>query len=165
MRETANVVIVIVDVVVTSSTTLLDNDTTTILRNEDCGRLAAITLLIGSQRVQRTRSSVTSFFTTLVRTTRLPWTLRWTTSTSGYAGFTTVPFRSEEQMQTCGKFFILVKKASYLLDKEKERLLAEATSEILRHEYRADLADNNVRELNRKFESQCMENWAYHFRV
>ena len=39
--------------------------------------------------------------------------------------------------------------------KKKERLLAEATSEILRHEYRADLADNSIRKLNGQIEYQA----------
>ena len=43
-----------------------------------------------------------------------------------------------------------------LLEIQKERLLAEAKSEILRHEYRADLVENNLRELNRHI-SQAME--------
>ena len=42
------------------------------------------------------------------------------------------------------------------LESQKERLLAEAKSDILRHEYRADLAENNIRELNRQLESQRM---------
>ena len=40
---------------------------------------------------------------------------------------------------------------------QKERLLAEAKSKVLRHEYRADLAEINIRELNRQIESQRME--------
>ena len=36
-------------------------------------------------------------------------------------------------------------------------MLAEATSEILRHEYRADLAENIVCELTRQIDSQAME--------
>ena len=41
--------------------------------------------------------------------------------------------------------------------KTREHLLAEAKSEILRHEYRADLAENNVCELKRQIETQAME--------
>ena len=44
-----------------------------------------------------------------------------------------------------------------LLENQKERLLAEAKSEILKHEFRADLADDNIRELNRQIESQRVE--------
>ena len=36
-------------------------------------------------------------------------------------------------------------------------MLAEAKSEILRHEYRTDLAENNIRALNRQIESQGLE--------
>ena len=35
-----------------------------------------------------------------------------------------------------------------------EQLLAEAKSEILRHEYRADLAQNNLCELKRQIDSR-----------
>ena len=45
--------------------------------------------------------------------------------------------------------------------KTREQLLAEAKSEILRHEYRADLAENNTCELKRQIDSQAVENWAY----
>ena len=37
-----------------------------------------------------------------------------------------------------------------ILEREKEQLLAEAKSEILRHEYRADLAENDICELKRQ---------------
>ena len=36
-------------------------------------------------------------------------------------------------------------------------MLAEAKSEILRHEYRADLAENNIYELKRQIDSQAVE--------
>ena len=42
-------------------------------------------------------------------------------------------------------------------EEKKERLLAEATSEILRHEYRADLPDNSIRKLNGQIEYQATE--------
>ena len=41
--------------------------------------------------------------------------------------------------------------------KTREQLLAEAKSEILRHEYRADLAENNVFKLKRQTDSQAVE--------
>ena len=44
-----------------------------------------------------------------------------------------------------------------LLESEKEHLLAEAKSVILRNEYRADLAENNICELKRKIVSQAVE--------
>ena len=44
-----------------------------------------------------------------------------------------------------------------ILEREKEQLLAEAKSEILRHKYRADLAENNICELKRQIDSQAME--------
>ena len=43
-----------------------------------------------------------------------------------------------------------------LRDDQKERLLSEARSEVLKHECRADLANSNIRELNRQVESQRM---------
>ena len=36
-------------------------------------------------------------------------------------------------------------------------MLAEAKSEILRHEYRADLAENNTCEMQRQVDSQAVE--------
>ena len=36
-------------------------------------------------------------------------------------------------------------------------MLAEAKSEILRHEYRADLAENNICELKRQIDSQAVQ--------
>ena len=39
----------------------------------------------------------------------------------------------------------------------REQSLAEVKSEILRHEYRADLADNNICELKRPIDSQAVE--------
>ena len=42
-------------------------------------------------------------------------------------------------------------------EREKEQLLAEAKSEIPRHEYRADLAENNICELKRQIDSQTVE--------
>ena len=39
----------------------------------------------------------------------------------------------------------------------REQLLAETKSEILRHEYRADLAENNSCELKRQIDSQAVE--------
>ena len=44
-----------------------------------------------------------------------------------------------------------------ILEREKEQLLAEANSEILRHEYRADLAEMNTGELKRQIDSQAVE--------
>ena len=44
-----------------------------------------------------------------------------------------------------------------ILEREKEQLLAEAKSEILRHEYRADLAENNICELKRQIGGQAAE--------
>ena len=38
-----------------------------------------------------------------------------------------------------------------------EQLLADAKSEILRHEYRVDLAENNTCELKRQIDSQAVE--------
>ena len=47
-----------------------------------------------------------------------------------------------------------------IFGKTSEQLLAEAKSEILRHEYRADLAENNICELKRQIDqidSQAVE--------
>ena len=44
-----------------------------------------------------------------------------------------------------------------ILEREKEQLLAEAKSEILRHEYRADLAEKKICELKRQIDSQALE--------
>ena len=44
-----------------------------------------------------------------------------------------------------------------IFGKTREQLLAEAKSEILRHEYRADLAENNICELKRQIDSQAVE--------
>ena len=44
-----------------------------------------------------------------------------------------------------------------MLEREKEQLLAEAKSEIVRHAYRADLAENNICELKRQIDSQAVE--------
>ena len=44
-----------------------------------------------------------------------------------------------------------------ILEREKEQLLAEAKSEILRHEYRADLAGNNTCESKAQIDSQAVE--------
>ena len=44
-----------------------------------------------------------------------------------------------------------------ILEKEKEQMLAEAKSEILRHEYRADVAEHNICELKRQIDSQAVE--------
>ena len=44
-----------------------------------------------------------------------------------------------------------------IFGKIREQLLAEAKSEILRHEYRADLAENNISELKRQTDSQAVE--------
>ena len=41
--------------------------------------------------------------------------------------------------------------------KTREQLLAEAKSEMLRHEYRADLAEENTFELKRQIDSQAVE--------
>ena len=51
------------------------------------------------------------------------------------------------------------------LEREKEQLLAEAKSEILRHEYRADLAEKNICELKRQIWFSSSENWGYSNRV
>ena len=51
-----------------------------------------------------------------------------------------------------------------ILEREKEQLLAEAKSEILSHEYRADLAENNICELKRNW-FPSSGNWAYSNRV
>ena len=57
--------------------------------------------------------------------------------------------KSNQELDNC-QFMII-------LEKEKEQLLAEAKSEILRHEYRADLAENYVCELKRQMYSQTVE--------
>ena len=44
-----------------------------------------------------------------------------------------------------------------IFGKTREQLLAEAKSEILRHEYRADLAENYICELKRQIDSQAVE--------
>ena len=44
-----------------------------------------------------------------------------------------------------------------ILEREKRTVLAEAKSEILRHEYRADIAENNICELKRPIDSQAVE--------
>ena len=44
-----------------------------------------------------------------------------------------------------------------ILEKDKEQLLAEAKSEILRHEYRPDLAGNNTCESKTRIDSQAVE--------
>ena len=44
-----------------------------------------------------------------------------------------------------------------IFGKTKEQLLVEAKSEIFRHEYRADLADNKICELKRHIDSQAVE--------
>ena len=41
-----------------------------------------------------------------------------------------------------------------ILEREKEQFLAEAKSQIPRHEYRADLAESNTCELKRQIDSQ-----------
>ena len=46
---------------------------------------------------------------------------------------------------------------SIILEGEKEQLFAEAKFEILRHEYRADLAENNLCELKRQIDSQTVK--------
>ena len=38
-----------------------------------------------------------------------------------------------------------------------EQLFAKAKSEILRHEYRADLAENNICEFKRQIDSQAVD--------
>ena len=50
----------------------------------------------------------------------------------------------------------LVRSGSFF-GKTREQLLAKAKSEILRHEYRADLAENNICELERQIDSQAVE--------
>ena len=44
-----------------------------------------------------------------------------------------------------------------ILEREKRTVPAEAKSEILRHEYRADIAENNICELKRPIDSQAVE--------
>ena len=44
-----------------------------------------------------------------------------------------------------------------IFGKTREQLLAEAKSLILRHEYRADLAENNICELKRQIDSQAVK--------
>ena len=44
-----------------------------------------------------------------------------------------------------------------IFGKTREQLLADAKPEILRHEYRADLAENNICDLKRRIESQAVE--------
>ena len=44
-----------------------------------------------------------------------------------------------------------------ILEREKEQLLAEAKSEILRHEYRTDHAEKKICELKRQIDSQALE--------
>ena len=44
-----------------------------------------------------------------------------------------------------------------ILERDREQLLAEAKSEILRHEYWADLAEKNICELKRQIDSQAVE--------
>ena len=51
-----------------------------------------------------------------------------------------------------------------IVGKAREQLLAEAKSEILRREYRADLAENNICDLKRHWFSSS-GNWAYSNRV
>ena len=43
------------------------------------------------------------------------------------------------------------------MEKTREQLLVEANSEILRHEHRADLAENNTCEFKRQIDSQAVE--------
>ena len=44
-----------------------------------------------------------------------------------------------------------------ILEREKRTVLTEAKSEILGHEYRADIAENNICELKRLIDSQAVE--------
>ena len=44
-----------------------------------------------------------------------------------------------------------------ILERQKEQLLAEAKSEILRHEYKADHAENQIRALRSQMDSQELE--------
>ena len=44
-----------------------------------------------------------------------------------------------------------------IFGKTREQFLAESKSEILRHEYRADLAENNIFELKRQIDSQAVK--------
>ena len=44
-----------------------------------------------------------------------------------------------------------------LLDDQKERLLSETKSQIVKHECRIELADNSIRELNRQIETQRVD--------
>ena len=48
-------------------------------------------------------------------------------------------------------------KIRIILGRHKEQMLVEAKSEILRHEYKADLAKNQIRALNRQIESHALE--------
>ena len=57
--------------------------------------------------------------------------------------------KSNQELDNC--------QITIVLGKTREQLLAEAKSEILRHEYRADLAENNVCELKRQIDSQAVE--------
>ena len=57
--------------------------------------------------------------------------------------------KSNQQLDNCQTRFIF--------GKRKEQLLAEAKSRILRHEYRADLAENNICELKRQTDPQAVE--------
>ena len=50
----------------------------------------------------------------------------------------------------------IVRSGSFL-EKTREQLLAEAKSQIFRHEYRADLAENNICELKRQIDSQAVK--------
>ena len=57
--------------------------------------------------------------------------------------------KSNQELDNC--------QSRIILGKTREQLLAEAKSEILRHEYRADLAENNICELKRQMDSQAVE--------
>ena len=100
--------------------------------------------------------------TSLATMTRSTQMLRLTTSTPGIRWLHHCTFRSEKQVRACCRFTTHKEKACFnnwmsqqrksdqeidnwqfriILEREKEQLLAEAKSEILRHEYRADLAE------------------------
>ena len=57
--------------------------------------------------------------------------------------------KSNQELDNC-QFMII-------LEREKDQLLAEAKSEILRHENKADLAENNTCDLKRQIDCQAVE--------
>ena len=121
--------------------------------------------------------------TSLATTTRS--TQRLTTSTPGIRWPHHCTFRSEKQVRACCRFITRKRESLFqgaqsilastgnpslgchksldncqfriILEREEEQLLAEAKSKILRHEYRADLAENNICELKRQIDSQAVK--------